>query len=317
MRRKIILGLLTLLGASGCEDPAVVSVGKPPPGGGGPREIAFVQSGCIRAMAVDGSNVATILCPAGGVLVADVSWEPSGAAVAYTNYTTTEPGLWRVNADGTNKIRLLDAEQCGVAGVARCDAVDWSPLGDEIAVIKGPSDPGVDPAVLLVPATGCPWPDPMQPCPQVLYTEPASGGGIVAFSGIAWSPDGARLATRNGGGSIILIERATGTASSLHAFSGGVSDWGRGPRATTLVLARFTGSSNDLDIYLFDVANPSVAPQLTVQRGRHPTFSADGAFIAYQEMTGAFYTVKRQLDTGARTVLIKGGLHPDWRKPAQ
>jgi len=270
-------------------------------------------------MAVDGSNVATILCPGPGVFPSDVSWEPSGAALAYTNYTTTEPGLWRVNADGTNKMQLLDAAQCGGSGVAHCDAVDWSPLGDEIAVIRRPSDPGVAPAILLVPAAGCPWPDPMQPCPSVLYTEPVSATGIASFAGIAWSPDGSQLATmatrETGSSMIILVERSTGTATDLHPFSGGVGDWGRGARATTLVLARFTGNGNDQDIYLFDVATPSVPPLLTVQLGRHPNFSADGELIAYQEMTGSFTTVKRELDTGASTALISGRLHPDWRKP--
>lgn len=73
-------GLLVLAGLAGCwsladrEDilapvaPPGAQVSKPPPGGGGPREIAFLQSvrktgQSLRAMAVDGSNVATLYCP--------------------------------------------------------------------------------------------------------------------------------------------------------------------------------------------------------------------------------------------------------------
>ncbi len=320
---------LGLMAAPGCEDPDSITTATvdkpPPPGGGGPREIAFIESVriqgspsgnrqyCIRGMAVDGSNVATISCPGGGTFFTDISWEPAGTAIAYTVNSTLNYGAWRVNVDGTNAIQLLAPGQYNTFS-----DVAWSSAGNEIAVTaQGPSSESV---LLLIPSAGCPWPNPSDPCPKVLYSEPG-GGADWYFSSLAWSPDGTQIALKvsrgTGNGVIVLVDHAMGTATDVRAWDGGVGDWGRGQRATTLVLPRFTGVGNEQDIYLFDLATPGVAPVLTVQLGRHPNFSADGEYIVYQEISASSLAmVKRELDTGTKTVLLKsGGLHPNWRKP--
>jgi hypothetical protein len=89
--------------------------------------------------------------------------------------------------------------------------------------------------------------------------------------------------------------------------------------AITVAPPGVTGPS-PRDIYFFDVATPMVPPQLAFQNGRHPTFSPDGEFIAYQETSGKLSLVKREIATGTRTVLHAGnfpGVKPffSWKSP--
>ncbi len=316
--RLLAVLVLGLIGILGCEDPGSITEATiekpPPPGGGAPQDIAYVwlssKTGyCIKSIAADGSNIGTITCP-GGTFFTDISWEPAGTAVAYLVTTNPNYGLWRVNVNGSNTQQLLAS-----GTYSGFDDLAWSSVGNEIAVTG--DGPGGEPVLLLVPPTGCPWPNPSDPCPTVLYSEPS--GTNHRFGSLAWSPDGTQIALHvmrgQGNEFIVLVERSTGVASDVRPWVGSVGDWGRGPRATTLVLAQFTGDGVDQSIYLFDLATPSVAPSLAVQHGRHPNFSADGEYIVYQETSGNFSMVKRELDTGTRTVLKAGGLHPNWRKP--
>ena len=295
--------------------------GKPPPDDG-PREIAFLESvkikgspsgnrtWCIRAMAVDGGNLATIHCPGPGVLPSYVTWEPDGTAIAYNIGTTTKHGFWRVDVDGTNEMQLLPCDP----GI--CSNPRWSPDGQEIAIVVD-FDPSLGSAVLLVPASGCQG----GPCPRVLYSQ-AEGGAI---GGVAWSPDGSQLATKIRGsgsgdvGQIVLIDYATGGTTDVADFDGSVRDWGRGTRATTLALSMFREGTNWQDLYLFDLSTPGVPPQMVVEGGRFPSFSPDGNFIVFQDLgestAGGITTL--DLDTGATTLLHNGNNpnFPDWRKP--
>lgn len=313
-----VLALCSLTGL-GCDEPtSVAGVGKPPPsGGGGPREIAFLQTlkegECIRAMAVDGSNVATIHCRPRGSSLYNVSWEPAGTAVAYTVLGSSLHGLWRVNVDGTNVQHLLTEAECG-----GCADLAWSPQGNQIAVIRSRTGSVTAPAVLLVPATGCPWPsNPSDPCPRVLHSDPDG------FSGLAWSPDGTQLAVGVRRGSpllTVLVEPGSGpgpgTVTVVGQY-GSVDDWGRGQMSTTLAL-QVNPDPVELgvrDIYFFDLSSPEMPPQLVVNSGRNASFSPDGEFIVYRETSRSALTVKLEVDTGTSTSLIKGTGAPDWRNP--
>ncbi len=318
LTRPVVLGIVAALG---CEQPASVTLRKPPPSGGGPRDIAFSQDvnnkgTCIRIMATDGSNAVTVLCPDSGTpALWFPSWEPTGAAIAYRGVGNSN--IYRVDVSpsgsGTNNRLLLTLTDCG----GNCDQPKWSPLGDEIAVLNGGTT-GTGPAVLIIPAVGCPFPG-GGPCPQFLYSELAG----YSFHGLAWSPDGTQLALTVSRGPvglsprfIVVVARATGVGTDVQQFGASTIDWGTGSRATVLALTvappGVTGAA-PRDLYFFDVTTPLVPPQLAITNGRHPSFSPDGEFIAYQETSGQFSLVKREIDTGTRTMLQRTGIFADWR----
>lgn len=317
------LTLSLLAGAFGCEDPDPVTsvvIGKPPPGSAGPREIAFVgpvgkQGNCIRAMAVDGSNVATIICPGRGTSLTGISWEPAGTAIAYVITGIADYGLWRVNVDGTNAIRLLSQVDC-----PGCSNVAWSPHGDEIAVIS--NDGAGASTLLLLPATGCPWPNSSDPCPRIVHSKPT--GANVYFSGLAWSPDGTQLAMGDRRGPdnqiIVIVEPGLGpgpgTVTEVAACNGTISDWGRGQRSTMLALSVIIDADQNRDIYFLDVTSPALPPQVVVQHASNASFSPDGEFIVYREMSRSSTMMKRELDAGTSTVLLRESAYElNWRKP--
>ena len=110
--------------------------------------------------------------------------------------------------------------------------------------------------------------------------------------------------------SIVLVNRATGAATDVFPFGGILNDWGRGEKATTLAISAAGG------IYFYDLSTPEVPPQLVVPDAGRPSFSPDGAYIVYVEAREPRSMVKRRLDTGTRTLLLKSGaVNPDWRKP--
>lgn len=307
-RQSGLLGtlMLTLLGAVGCEDAALETVGAPPPDlvtvakpppGGGPREIAFVTNGGVQAMAADGSNLATITSPALPIL--SVGWRPGGAAVAYYGVHSVDGGIFRVNADGTNTLRLLTQQDCG----GSCSDPVWSPTGGEIAVIGHHSDPPASYTLLVVPEMGGP--------PQVLYTD------SQLLWDVAWRSDGmqlALLADRGANDALLVLDRAGALVPPVPRleFAGGVQevDWARLGSNTVA----FTGVSNSIwSIYLFDVEAPGATPVQLVQNARWPSFSPNNAYIVYQDTNYSTNLLKVNVSTRATTRLRKGR-YPDWKR---
>ena len=308
-RQSRLLGtlMLTLLATFGCIDPGLETVGAPrpdlatvakPPPGGAPREIAFVTNGGVQAMAADGSNLATITSPTLPIL--GVSWRPGGAAVAYYGVHSVDGGIFRVNADGTNTLRLLTQQDCG----GSCSDPVWSPTGGEIAVIGHHSDQPASYTLLVVPEMGGP--------PQVLYTD------SQLLWDVAWRSDGmqlALLADRGANDALLVVDRAgppfVPPVQRLE-FPGSVQevDWARLGSNTVA----FTGGSNSVwSIYLFDVVAPGAAPVRLVQNARWPSFSPDNRYIVYQDTNYSTNLLKVNVSTGATTRLRKGR-YPDWKR---
>jgi Tol biopolymer transport system component len=255
------------------------------------------NTAAIKAMDAAGGNVGSVLSGVAGPT--EVSWAPTGASIAFRDLTTG--GISRVDADGTNRMTVLVNTQCGDATGGGCTNPAWSPLGNEIAAIGtgGTSSPD---RLMVVPAGGG--------TPEVLYVAPSEGDIIWD---VAWSPDGTRLAVsqaHTGDNEVILVERVTGTATSVLTFGDlNTLDWGRG---SSTVLALTVGFGQTAEIYLFDIAQPSQAPVFLV-RGRHPSFAPDNLFVVFEELANnQLHCTKVDMNTGVTARLRREAKRPDW-----
>lgn len=101
--------------------------------------------------------------------VAYIGWSPNGRWLAYTTVTNAE--LWRVKADGSERIQLTASPMQAFGPV-------WSPDGSRLAFhILMPGEFG---KICLLPAQGG--------VPKVLLP-----GTSTAEDGVTWSPDGKKL----------------------------------------------------------------------------------------------------------------------------
>jgi Tol biopolymer transport system component len=124
----------------------------------------------IRVMNADGSNTRELTSGRG--LHFFPSWSPDGSQIAFVAFDGTDSDIYVMNADGSGTRRLTDDP-------SHEDAPAWSPDGRLIAFTSegDARDPGV-------------------------YTISADGSGVAQVAhdpdpanlGIAWSPDGTKMA---------------------------------------------------------------------------------------------------------------------------
>lgn len=136
--------------------------------------IAFVsgygEDQQIRVMNADGSNTRELTSDRGSHFFP--SWSPDGGQIAFVAFDGTDSNIYVMDADGSGTHRLTDDP-------SHEDAPAWSPDGRLIAFTSegGARDPGV-------------------------YTMSADGTGVTQLAqdpdpanlGIAWSPDGTKMA---------------------------------------------------------------------------------------------------------------------------
>ena len=102
------------------------------------RRLAFVSDGSIWVMNASGRDAARLtnhVQPKFGLFVGPLSptWSPDGRRIAYTYSANpkAERNVWLMNADGSNKRRLMRTPACGEIDV------DWSPRGGQLAATCG------------------------------------------------------------------------------------------------------------------------------------------------------------------------------------
>ncbi len=242
----------------------------------------------VCVMNADGSNAVSIVP---GNSWSAPSWSPDARSIAFSRLGVE---LWRADLDGTGAVMLGEGAGCELGGYPA-----WSPLGHEIAV------PSADHQQLLAfPAAG-------GPCSVICGALP--GYELPAF--VAWNSDGTRLAVvehlTGGSDSIVIVDRASGAVlqTLIDGTLGGIRavDWAR-LGADVLAFSAMQGSARD--VYLVDIATGAL--EFVVAGADSPSFSPDNTWLAYESVSDG--TIKKiQLATG-RTVTLKKGSHPDWRR---
>jgi Tol biopolymer transport system component len=287
-------------------DPAIAFVGK--------QKVRGDTIDVVMVMNVDGSNQAVIYQEEYFSLTCGPSWSPDGNSIAWCGYTYIPNvpgwnfGVWRIDVvivngvpQGTNLQQLVDE------GDGRYfSSIAWSPLGNEIAYTVHLYDPGMY-KIDAVQATGG--------TPYSIYTAP-EGHAIDIHAGLAWSSDGAQLATCGGeipagneGKSIMIVDRATGTVAHrllTGQFPFGGLDWAR--QGSNTLAFHANGA-----IYTVDIDSGTAVP---VVEGSGPSWSPDNSEIAYRQLLGKPNAVDLSIyefGTGDITPLAKGN-QPDWRR---
>lgn len=186
------------------------------------RLVAYVRSGDVyvskgateRKLTTDGKN-------------ARPRWAPDGTRIAFLR----ERRLWTMKADGTGRKQLTVGAAAGPA---------WAPDGTSIAYAAPGCTGG--PSIYRIPAAGgtpqvlFPAECRTEPLPATINTVPPAPTGTLTQrlrvdDAVAWSPDGAQVAFRNGvcgstyDDCLTLGTVATGAERTLAAYGGGGLDY--------------------------------------------------------------------------------------------
>jgi Tol biopolymer transport system component len=205
-----------------------------------------------------------------GDLGAPLSWSPDGERLAF------------VEASGGGRLRIYDLKLNKLLDVVDVPAVavDWSPAGDTLAVVR-PNPSGQGAGIYSVKSDGS--------------NAKLIIGGESLHGDPRWSPDGKRLASWSAPSA-----QLTAHTLALHQSNGdGLSDLGPGLDPSwsadgRLIYSRpASGSAGAaFDIYL--LASEGGRPQLVTQgttRDRWPVWSASAdalAYLAQVDLTTAF-----------------------------
>lgn len=222
------------------------------------RRLAFVSDGSIWVMNANGRGAVRLTSrvqPKFGLFVGPLSptWSPDGRRIAYTYRANekAERDVWLMNADGSNKRRLVRTPACGEVDV------DWNPRGGQLAatcrwgwgsrhVILMRLDGRVDRLLTSEVPIGASGPDWSPDGTRIVFAEfwpnwteisvvDASDGSLdrltddknTLTADPAWSPEGRRIAFMHGDGKSpgIYVMNADGTG--LRRLTHG--SWDRSP----------------------------------------------------------------------------------------
>ena len=219
----------------------------------------------IYLMDADGRNPRPIT--AHKTISLSPSWSPTGQAVAYTSYFSSQPGVYLVDLASGQKKPLVTEGSFNASPT-------FSPDGSQIAFARSAARGNIE-----------------------IYTVPVGGGSprrLTNARGIdtspAWSPIGRQIAftsDRSGTPQIYIMD-AEGTNVRRISRSGRYNDgaaWS--PDGKRIAYAQRAGIER-FDIVVVDVITGE-SRQLTTGPGSHetPTFSPDGLRIAYAGKYGS------------------------------
>ena len=259
-------------------------------------QIAFVRDGRIQRSNTDGSGVVQI---SEGPDDAAPAWSPDGSRIAFSRSGGTAPGVYVMNADGSNAFRLTS-----YGGEA-----DWSPDGGSIVFLCGQELCKVgsvgDRTDWMV-ATLTPW----------LYGQ---------TSAPAWSPDGTRIAfisdwrffdfvfevwtiAPDGSGFTLLLGHSHGAPNPFAFHQPAWSPDGRRIAYGICPWASENCSSSGLGVANSDGSGMTLL--LTSRGTTSPTWSPDGQLIAYSSGSNIDWV---SADGSARGRIVENGHSPSWR----
>jgi TolB protein len=184
-------------------------------------------------------------------------WSPDGKQLAYGEYSlaSSAEGIWVANADGSG------AHQVGLG-----DNPTWSPDGSKIAFASAGCGADGVAAISVMNPDGT----------NVQQLASFSPGPTCLDYGIAWSPDGTRIAFSLNG----MLEMMNADGSNPHPLAPGVEpSWS--PDSSQIVFHTDPFNSQTANGLLVIGANGTGLRQLTQGLDDHPSWSPDGQSIVF------------------------------------
>jgi hypothetical protein len=247
-------------------------------------QLAFIDGGNLRVAAADGSNPRTLTPLADGA--EQLAFSPDGTRFAYRT-TGSVPSIVVANSDGSNPIVVAQGVAIGTG-----DPFAWSPDSRRLAFTIGLVADKIG-TIDVVDADGS------------HLTQVIQGSAAVGLDRYrpAWSPDGQWIsffATETAGYVALHVIHPDGTGEQRLATSPMNPDiidmsWSPDPAMTRVLYV--TGGYVDM----FDLATNN---QTSVGTGFWPTWSPDGARIAWWGDHSQVVSVAELLAGGARPISL-------------
>jgi len=252
----------------------------------------------ILKVGSDGSNLVNLISALGENTV-EPNWSANGSKLIYTSDQIGAPGIYTVNADGTNKSRIVASDGSDFDPA-------FSPDGSKI-VFTSSRDGNQEIYVANVDGTGA-----------TRLTNSAGNDHSPRFS-----PDGTQIAftSRRDGNNEIYKMNADGTAQTRLTTDGNVDrDPDFSPDGTQIVFRSDRDGNNE--IYKMN-ADGTAQTRLTVDENPNmdPVFSPDGTQIAYTagiDSLSGRRIYRMNADGSSQTEVLADvqGTEPSWQPVA-
>jgi Tol biopolymer transport system component len=207
---------------------------------------------------------------------------PAAVAASHIAFVRNDD-IWTIHADGSAARQLTHG--------STTDALPtWAPDGETVAFVRS-AEPGETPSIDLVPAQGGKV--------RTLLRDTIPGADYSWVGGLAFSPDGRRLAYADSYGSvssnvqhcrIAIIDLATGGTQVLLEHENGFgtidASWGLSwsPDGTTLLVSQGGMDAEGGETWLFRLADGGLS-KLPIADASHAEWSPDGASIVVSPYT--------------------------------